>query len=374
MLLPHFVIVYLDKKMSQEIEEKKIEKKESFIYLWQQRRGSPISFSKNNSNFEYIVSVQGSGYSGSGTVIDLLREIPQATVFGHVGSNGSLTTLSKKNIGFEFELVRLAGGLFEIEKLIDSSNIFINDALIKRFIQLFEHEFPKIQTVFNDKKVLCDLFVNFFNNIVDFSLDNLPYEYFNPALKYKEQENAIYFLKKQTRDEFIRHCADLLAGIFTLAGNNKLLVLDQFFTCGENDFQRNEKYIPNLKTIFVQRDPRDIFMSGLINNDMWVPYYDVEKFVKWYNYLSQNFLLSNENTLCLRFEDIVLNYETEKNKIFQFLSLTSNDHVNIKQNFNPSISMKNIGLWKSREDLKEQINYIENNLSKWCYETDTDEF
>lgn len=39
----------------------------------------------------------------------------------------------------EINFMRLAGGIFEIEKLIESKNMFVNDALINRFISLIDY-------------------------------------------------------------------------------------------------------------------------------------------------------------------------------------------------------------------------------------------
>ena len=73
------------------------------------------------SKFDKIVSVQGFGYSGSGAVVDLLREFSNCNVVGYVSVEGSKTARNKSMA--EVDFVRLSGGLFEIEKYVESTTV-----------------------------------------------------------------------------------------------------------------------------------------------------------------------------------------------------------------------------------------------------------
>jgi hypothetical protein len=351
-LLPYFIVQYYIQRNAGN----------SFLNeLWIKHDGQSISLPPIKNTFKYIVSVQGFGHSGSGAVIDLLREIPKATVLGGVDSNGSQS--ATKEALPEFDIIRVSGGLLEIEKLINSDNIFITDALINRFILLLEN----FVNHSNSRNEIQILLLNFMDKIIDFSINNLKGEWYNLHLKSNNKHPVIYFLKHLSKEEYINHCSELLQRLFSLLGHNQLLVLDQLFSDIENNFIRNKLYVSNLKAIIVQRDPRDVFMTGLNRKEDWIPYYDVTKFVRWYNVMLKNYPCINSDVLNLKFEDLVIDYDIERKKILNFLELEIEDHINIKTKFVPEISIKNIGLWKGREDCKEQISYIENNLADWCY-------
>ena len=353
LLLPYFVIEYRRKR----------KKKNSIANIWLNSKDKTTQESVQ-STFKYVVSAQGFGHSGSGALIDMLREIPKATVIGGVDTSGSQS--SKEESLFEFDIIRLAGGLFEIEKLTDSKNIFITDALIKRFIFLLDSFIDCCSGLDRDK--VQNAAVIFLNNIIDFSLNDLKINYYNSHLRYVVSNTSIYFLKQQTKEQYIHHCFEFLQRVFSLIGNNHLLVLDQLFGDIENDFVRNKKYVPNIKTIAVQRDPRDVFMQAINTDIEWIPHHDVEIFVKWYNIILDGYPYNHPNALNLRFEDLIFNYDCEREKVLQFLDLTTDDHVYPKTKFVPEISAKNVGLWKGRTDYKEQIACIETRLEKWCYE------
>ncbi|MDR2407073.1 MAG: sulfotransferase domain-containing protein [Bacteroidales bacterium] len=352
-LLPYFIVQYYMRKKA---------KGSNFNKIWANYNGQPLSLPPITQTFKYVISVHGFGHSGSGAIIDLLREIPKATVLGGVDSNGSNS--NPVEAFPEFDIIRVAGGLFEMEKLIDSSaNIFINDALINRFIDLLDHSYYLYSVKHREIQILL---LNFMSKIIDFSI-SVEKECFNLHLKSCKKNPVIYFLKTFSKEEYISYCSELLQSIFSLLGTNHLLVLDQLFSGMENKFAYNRLYVPNLKTIVIQRDPRDVFTTGLILKNEWVPYSDVVKFVKWYSLMIKNYPYIDSDILNLKFEDLVINYDVERKKILDFLGLDINDHENIKTKFVPERSIKNIGLWKNRKDIKEQISYIENKLDIWCY-------
>ena len=74
---------------------------------------------------------------------------------------------------------------------------------------------------------------------------------------------------------------------------------------------------------------------------------------------------NKEIILNLKFEEVVLRPELVIDKINNFLNvkLTRNDSVNY---FNPNMSKKNIGLWKTYKFQKE-IDFIYEELKEYCY-------
>ena len=364
-ILPFGFIMYIKRK---QLSDK------SFVNILdthENRESVPIC-DNNISNFKYVVSVQGFGYSGSGAVIDFLNEFSCSTVFGFI-DEGDSKALKKTRNSFEVDFFRLSGGFFEIEKLVNSRNIYINDALVKRFIMLVDDFLIRnsfLGNKFSFYEILKNETVIFLNNIIDFSINNISKDYFNLHLKLIEMPinsyRSLYFLKELSVDEYIKIVRNFLQKIFAGFKSNHLLVLDQFFSDNEYDIERNIKYIPNLKTIFVQRDPRDVFVFAKENDIEWIPTNDVLIFIKWYKKMIGLYPFDHSVVLNIRFEDLVLNYSQTINRICKFLEIPKGTHTFQKQIFLPEHSARNIGVWKDKNQFNVEINMIRTHLEKWC--------
>jgi hypothetical protein len=140
----------------------------------------------------------------------------------------------------------------------------------------------------------------------------------------------------------------------------------------------------NGKVIIVQRDPRDIFASTSIMDNVYVPAYEIKSNWK----LKQSFLNTSSVTafvnrqkaffsqvrdefddnrvLRLQFEDVVLNYEESLQKIYTFLNVDKSVHLNKGRYFNPELSAKNIGIWKRYKNV-DDIKYIFSALKENCF-------
>ena len=144
------------------------------------------------------------------------------------------------------------------------------------------------------------------------------------------------------------------------------LVLDQFVSDGNPDIDYHTKYCGPFKQLCVFRDPRDVFVTGVIKNEYWIPK-NPEDFIIWYRANVSDYLTySHPNLLILRFEDFVLDYDNVSEKIMNFVGINKSHHIHPKEWFDPSISCKNIGLWKYFED-QQAIRSIEHELGEYCY-------
>lgn len=316
--------------------------------------------------FDTIVSVQGFGYSGSGAVCDLLREIRDVSVIGYRDSNNNNSDINPI-LSCEVDFVRVAGGICEIEKLIGSTNHFINDALIKRFIDNTDDFFYRFESCPIKLKIE---FARFINQIVDFKIQNLDYDFYNPHLNmsgFSEfSKKNIYFLKKISVEDYRKLVNSLLTSFFNIFPRSKMLVLDQFFADSENDIEKKNAYVNGIRIINVQRDPRDVFCFGKSKKIKWIPS-DVNIFIKWYRANLDNVLsCSNIQVMNLCFEDLVCDYENTVKKIFHFLYIDNQNHIHAKKYFDPKNSVKNVSLWKMFE-YDSNIRQIENELSEYCY-------
>ena len=69
-----------------------------------------------------LILVTGTGYSGATALLDYFKEFNNINVWDD-----------------EFDILRHSGGIFELEHIIDSQNIFSFDSAIKRFMRLVEY-------------------------------------------------------------------------------------------------------------------------------------------------------------------------------------------------------------------------------------------
>ncbi len=142
------------------------------------------------------------------------------------------------------------------------------------------------------------------------------------------------------------------------------IVLDQ----GTTAYQpvRIMKYFHSSKTIIVDRDPRDIYVSAL--KSLYMPI-EVEKFIKWHKMtreMSRKATLDNQNVLRLCYEDLIFDYEKSCDFIFSFLGYDKSIHVNKGKYFVPEVSVKGTGKWNNCS-LWNQVTLIEEELSAYIY-------
>jgi hypothetical protein len=124
-------------------------------------------------------------------------------------------------------------------------------------------------------------------------------------------------------------------------------------------FKRQMNYFPNAKMIIVDRDPRDMYADLLtgqfIIGQELSKTHDWKIYVRYFKHnRPSEEVLQAENVLQLHFEDLVLHYDMTVKRIMDFLGLEEKDHVNSKKFFDPAISKKKVGLWKTKLNEEEK--------------------
>lgn len=311
------------------------------------------------SRFKSIVSVQGFGYSGSGTVVDFLREFSNCQVIGYVSIEGSRAP--RNHSMAEVDFLRLAGGLFEIEKYMESNNLFHDDALIHRTMSLFGSSYlfgiPEIR--------LC--FLSFLKAIIDFSLPDLSHAYYNSYLTAPRTKTSIYFLRKMPISDYRLLCQNFLNSIFNKFSldNIDFFVGDQLFSDFEFDMERNLGYIPNLKCILVPRDPRDLYAWTNYKKVEWIPQ-ELNSFIKWYKKTYSNLYTHAKESLIVKYESICLDYAKEYKRIVDYLGLDESLHIKKQECFNPEASSKFVNIWKKSEVPHSEFDVLKTELEEYC--------
>jgi len=304
------------------------------------------------------------GFTGSGAVVDLLREYESCVTLG--GWDDESVSLSKKDKIGEIDFVRIAGGLFEIPKFLGSNNVFHNDALLNRYALMIS-----ASKLYNMNPDIRNLFLRFFDEIIDFRISNIEGVQYNVGLYRNKRRTNILFLKDLTIDEYYNLCRKLMYSVFfnLLKSYKSNLVLDQFFSDLEFNIIDEEKYLPNIKTIVVYRDPRDVYVFAVDKNVQWIPHNNVTDFIKWNKIMYKKFGLHGKGYLAVRFEELVLSYETIVEQIESYLLLEKKEHFRKMQHFKPELSARNIGLWKSCRTIPaSDFKKIHEELTIYCFE------
>jgi hypothetical protein len=309
-----------------------------------------------------VVSLQGLGHTGSGAVLDLLREYEKTVVVGVVDEVGSLST--KDESQWEMDFARHAGGLFEIEKYLTIHNSFLQDALLHRFMLITQHS-KLYQNVPEARK--C--FFEFFRQICT-CYDDVPWHCYNPHLDYQGMNN-ILFLNSMGIREYRVLCRRFLYTLFNCfrVKSDELLVLDQFNSDNEFDYSKYYDYIPNLKPIFVYRDPRDVYVFAKENDVCWIPNSSVDRFIDWYK-RSTCFDFSEIQGYSVSFERLIKEYGKVVSEIEDYLQLENVAHAKPMTRFNPEVSAKGVGIWKNHTELEADFSKIKESLGFLIYYRD----
>lgn len=319
-----------------------------------------------NSKFKNVVSVQGFNYSGSGAVIDMLREYPKFTVLGYVDDPEDSGGFTPKSMHMqEIDFIRLAGGIFEVEKFLDSNNYFLNDALLNRMARCFESS-----SLYRYSPEIQDLMYRFFAKLVGLKSTNLPFCYYNPYLVGLNESNDIYYLKKMKKEEYHEMASDFLCSVFNVfyQEGKEYLAADQLLADGDYNYTRYLQYIPNAKIIFVARDPRDTYAWAIMRDQPQMEHSTVESFIQWYKYMYGNVNPSLEIDGCLiiRYEDLVLDYDIQEKRVHEYLGITNSDHVLRQKYFKPNFSKRFVGIYKSMPNLNKDYERIKLELFEYC--------
>ena len=331
-------------------------------YLEYKERGGGFFDENVKANYKMIVAIQGFGYSGSGAVVDLLREYDVNTVFGHVDREGSLSNL--QITAGEMDFMRLSGGLFDIEKHINDNNIFINDALLHRYLKLVQ-----ATTICRRNARVRDLFYGLFDYLTENNLWGLSQRFYNRHI-LPSGKSEIFFLKQMNPKEFEAIIKFFLITLFNILNVSckEIIVLDQFCSDMNFNYKHYSQYIDNFKFIAVYRDPRDIYTFALLNNIEWIPHNNADSFVRWCRIMYRRFGIQDTSYLTVRFEDLITNYDQTVKSIEDYIGIDSNKHNTPLKHFNPSVSAENMSIWKKyRHKYKEHYDYIFDELMPYCF-------
>jgi len=334
------------------------------------------------STFKYLVCTQGFGHSGSGVLLDLFAEFENVTVLGSHDKNGGSVLANKKSAG-EFDFVRRYGGVYFLENAFKTREFNQRDFLLKSFITLSEYFYLQ-GGVYTDEYMR--LTRKFINDLVKFKMATPSGMEGNVAFKFKKwqhkdyanlqtpfsyesiKDRYLYCLKDLSIKEYRKIAKGYILSVLKTIESKEYLVLDQFCGDGSPDMAQKQSYAGPFKKICVYRDPRDVYVTGFILKAHWIPK-EPKDFIEWYRYSHEGFILDHNSSaiVTVRFEDLILKYSQTITRVLHFLGIDKDKHIHPKKYFNPEISKKNIGLWKSFAN-QDSIDLIYRELRDFCYD------
>jgi hypothetical protein len=349
-----------------------------------------------------IIDISGFGHSGKTAVTDLLREVDGLNV--HPSS-------------FEFNFLKLPDGLIDLKRnIIDNWSPIKSDFVIKRL--------KRLATALNanySEHLGIDFFYitnEFINSII---ADNLKVDWYDDLyldknqvnkdrirkiletaglLKYFRNIRKVYFSHNDSRKSivYLVNQEKLILNIkmylekilFDKKNNDKTVVLNNAF--GPFNPTESMTFFDNGYCVIVDRDPRDIYMSSLDLDEIYIPQFesnnpvysseylmnlkrdmlgtnDIDTFILRQIQYRKNIKqgLDNDHVIRINYEDIVYKYEETVSLLFEKLGIDPRLHTRKLMHFNPELSKKNIGLWKRNSDMKE-IKLISKKLKMFLYE------
>jgi len=299
------------------------------------------------------ILIEGLGFSGSGAVLDLLREVDDCYV-----------------LPTEFRIINDPDGLISLESsLIDNWTVFQGDVAVKRFRKLCKNltnKYTGPYATLDHSKVFGKEFLpavdRYLDKLIQMDFHGMWYgndSYIRRKMigrnfigRNRFTTRKMYVPKNLTREEFQNYTCEFISELRDLYMGKKK---SGFFVVDGDYSVLNAKkvlrYISCGKMILVVRDPRDIIASvryglgafmpeDLIKNMDW----QFSLFNRWHQTIEN---LPKETFRLIYFEDLITKYDETTNKIFSFLGIDKKLHKRKKTILDPVVSIKNIGLWKN---------------------------
>lgn len=332
-----------------------------------------------------IIDITGFGWSGSGAIIDLLREYDDIQI--------------SKSI--ELSVLYNVDGIKDLEyKLLHKHcRTFDSDVAIKRFFRLIDGRYSKII----DKKISL-IARQYIENLsgINYTARSIYDRLYFPSYKYNLSGYYNRFIGKFIDN---RYLTPVLGKRFVnslrihhintkyLSYNpDNFLVETQLFMKKLLDFIKDDsgrdlvtdhmfppdnptpyfKFVQEpIKCIVVRRDPRDTYILAkeIYAGAIPIPVDSVEKFIWFYKHIVEEQKIENStDILNLNFEDLIYNYNKTIKRIESFLNI--NEHNRIGTFFFPEKSINNTQLFKHFRRYEDDIKLIEEQLNKSLYPFD----
>ena len=312
----------------------------------------------------------------------LQKEVPDIIIGGGFGSSGlsALMDLLSEVDGVyttpqEFRLFNDPDGITTLEtNLVDNWSMFQGNVTIRRFLQMadklgrkYTSPYPGLDYSKIFGKEYFSAVNDYVSNLVELSFVGLSYgvdtlikRQLNqrvPFLRRSRLTNIDMFVtKNMSRQEFVKHTNEFvtrLANAALLKSGKSRFVFDEGFA--SMNINRIIEYLPvESKIVVMIRDPRDVYAELKASNDAWMfqpgdindfSRYQKVMFERWEQQKSE--FKYPDRLLEVKFDELIIDYEKTKSKIFSFLSISEELHTKRFSKLNPEYSIKNVGKWRT---------------------------
>lgn len=188
---------------------------------------------------------------------------------------------------------------------------------------------------------------------------------------YSKLPKEVTYCSHPSEEKFLELTRKYISSIIKAANPEDVdfLMMDQL-TPSSNVNRCLRYFDENIRTVIVDRDPRDIYV---INKTVWkttiVPANPVD-FCKWYGFThgcAKDQPLDDKRAMKIQFEDIVYRYHETVSQIEKFVGLSAESHEHPFKGMNPKRSVNNTWLFKDYE-AQDEIRYIEEHLKEYLYD------
>jgi len=323
-------------------------------------------------NNKQTVFVAGLGSTGSSALIDLLKEVSTYYVWEQ-----------------EFRLFVDPGGLVNLrDAMVDNWSVFQTDIAIKNFRKLalsLSSNWRSPNSHINHSKYLGKNFINYADNYIDsitdikfkgiwYGIDNIWIRQLHklPIInKFRLLTKQMYVGKKLTDSQFNEKTYNFIKSIvnYCVKSEQKAnFCFNENLSCMFPD--KILKMVPGGKIINIIRDPKDVYADSIRVKWLAIPK-NKNEYIKWQMSVYKGYMEVEEKARkwdpdskslkTIKFEDLIQKYDDTVEEIFQFLEIDKNDHKLKKSFLNPSLSLKNIGQWKTILSI-EEIEFFDKNF------------
>ena len=323
-----------------------------------------------------IIGVCGYGFTGSGAIVDVLKEFSELQVLDQV----------------EFKISYMQDGIEDLSyHLVDHPcRYFGSDSAIRRFRLIIREFSKKYQEI--TKGEFLHLADEFIDSITDVSwrgtcsfhkVESSRFmRYFKYSLMtrvrkglYKYGKIWVQFPDKEmylsiAPENFMANSRRFISSIIScMGGNQEKIVLNQPFPADRPEF--SFPYFEDPLAICVTRDPRDLYLLAkdyAKPRARFIPNDSVQDFITYYRKIMENATNSQADTERVHrvaFEDLIYDYEHSIAQIMKFLGISN--HEDKLKYFLPDISIRNTRLFKKNTRFASDIREIEQSLGPWLY-------
>lgn len=325
-----------------------------------------------------IIGICGYGYTGSGAILDLLKEYEECCVLD----------------SFEFVFTYVPYGLNNLKfHLVDNVSRYFSDDAVKCFLRWIYDSNSAIRNIGIKRigKKLVPLSEEYIHSLVDAEWngisvnEHMHYNYFDKKIRYRINirllklyrklfgkvpkifPNSKMYIAVPDLNKFLDLSRKYIFNLIKCTGADisKKIILNQPFEA--NRPEQSFMYFEDPKAIVVDRDPRDLYLLAkkvLFTDARFIPTDSVEDFIKFYKATHKN-LSAREDILRINFESLIYDYDNTVSLVESFLGLSENK--NKQKYFNPDVSKNNTMLYNRFTKHTEDIKRIEEELVDYLY-------